>query len=209
MSLTEPIGGYLPDYYTDDVKAHRQPEHPIHPLILNRWSPRAYRTDGVPERDLHTVLEAACWAPSSGNQQPWRFYVAVAEAEHETFRSFILPGNRAWTDQAPVLILIASETRRENGDPNGSHAFDAGAAWGFLSVQAALLGLSTRAVGGFDRARARQELRVPEGIELHAVIALGYRGQPENLPDPLREKEKPTGRRPIRDSLVPVPTAAE
>ena len=153
------------------------------------------------------MLEAARWAPSSSNKQPWRFYVARTPEEHETFRTFIKPNNRLWTDGAPILLLIASEKTKENGEPNGAHAFDAGAAWGLLSLQAQLVGLSTRAVGGYDRDKAREVLGTPDRIELHAVIALGYRGDADALPESLREREKPNGRRPAHESLLEIPTA--
>ncbi|MBO7745862.1 nitroreductase family protein [Paenibacillus sp. MWE-103] len=192
--------------YSPEVAASRVPDHPVHPLILNRWSPRAYTDRPVSDETLHTILEAARWAPSSGNGQPWRFYVARTGAEHEVFRSFILPGNRLWTDKAPVLLLLASDRLRENGNPNGAHAFDAGAAWGILALQANLLGLSTRAIGGFDAAKAREALRAPERIALHAVIALGYRGDAASLDDTLREREVPNGRRPLAESLLAIPT---
>jgi len=185
--------------------AARKADYPIADLILNRWSPRAYADRPVADEELFTVLEAARWAPSSSNEQPWRFYVARTEAELERFRSFILPGNRKWADRAPVLLLLASAVHKSNGDANGAHAFDAGAAWGILALQARLLGLATRAIGGFDRRKARETLRTPDGIELHAVIALGHPGTPDLLPEELREREKPNSRRPLKDSLLPVP----
>lgn len=208
MSTIQTKDWELPVRYTAEVANAREANAPVHPLILNRWSPRAYEPRPVPEELQATVLEAARWAPSSSNQQPWRFYVARTPEEHETFRSFINPNNRLWTDGAPILILIASEKLKEDGGPNGAHAFDAGAAWGILALQAQLVGLSTRAVGGYDRDKAREALGTPDHIELHAVIALGYRGDAASLPESLREREKPNGRRSARESLLPVPTAA-
>jgi nitroreductase len=207
MSKIETKEWSLPSAYKTEVAGKRQPDHPVHPLVLNRWSPRAYASQSVPEKALLTVLEAARWAPSSSNQQPWRFYVARTEAEHEIFRSFINPNNRLWTDGAPVLLLIASDTRKDNGDLNGAHAFDTGAAWGILALQAQLLGLSTRAVGGFDRVKAREVLNTPDQVVLHAVIALGFRGDTANLPEALREKEKPNDRKPAADLLLPIPVS--
>ncbi|NBD23652.1 nitroreductase family protein [Paenibacillus glycinis] len=191
--------------YRPKIAANRTPDYPVHPLVLNRWSPRSYADRPVAEDTLHTVLEAARWAPSSSNAQPWRFYVARTEAEHEVFRSFIKPNNRLWTDHAPVLLLLASDKLRDNGEPSGAHAFDAGAAWGILALQANLLGLSTRAVGGFDADKAREALETPERIALHAVIALGYRGDADALHESFREREVPNGRRPLRESLLPIP----
>ncbi len=208
MSTIQAQEGELPSGYLPEVAAARHADAPVHPLVLNRWSPRAYEPRPVLEEQLATVLEAARWAPSSSNLQPWRFYVARSPEEHETFRKFIKPNNRLWTDGAPVLLLIASEKRRDDGEPNGAHAFDAGAAWGILALQAQLVGLSTRAVGGFDRALAREILATPESIELHAVIALGYRAAADRLPEALREREKPNGRRKIADVVLPVPRSS-
>ncbi|GAB2674046.1 nitroreductase family protein [Paenibacillus thermoaerophilus] len=190
--------------YDDEVLANRKPDYPVHPLILNRWSPRAYANIPVSDEVLFTVLEAARWAPSGGNQQPWRFYVARTAEERETFLSFILPRNQLWTRNAPVLLLIASRKFRDSGEPLNTHAFDAGAAWATLALQARLLGLSTRAVGGFDQELARKTLQVPESIALHAVIALGYRGRLDKLDPSFHELEQPNGRRPIADSLLPI-----
>jgi len=191
--------------YAPEVEAARKPDYPVHPLILNRWSPRSYEQREVSDDTLFTVLEAARWAPSGGNQQPWRFYVARTEAEHEQFRKFIKPRNRLWADKAPVLLLVASVTVKENGDPLGAHAFDAGAAWATLAFQARLLGLSTRAIGGFEHDIARETLQVPDSVALHAVIALGYRGEASALDESFREAEQPNGRRPLADSLLPIP----
>ncbi|MCR2804675.1 nitroreductase family protein [Paenibacillus soyae] len=195
--------------YSPEVEASRKPDHPVHPLILNRWSPRSYEEKSVTDDVLFTVLEAARWSPSSGNQQPWRFYVARTEEEHEQFRKFIKPRNRLWADKAPVLLLLASVKVREIGEPNGAHAFDAGAAWATLAFQARLLGLSTRAIGGFEHDVARETLGTPDHIALHAVIALGYRGEADALDESFREAEKPNGRRPLADSLLPIPTGGE
>ncbi|GBF78438.1 hypothetical protein PA598K_07082 [Paenibacillus sp. 598K] len=195
----------IPEQYSPEA-ASRLPEFRVHPLILNRWSPRAYTEQAVSDEQLYTVLEAARWAPSASNAQPWRFYIARTDAERERFGQFLRPRNRLWATKAPVLLLLASATIKENGDPNGSHAFDTGAAWATLAYQAQLLGLATRAIGGFDHELARQLLATPEHIALHAVIALGYRGDVDTLEESFRELEKPSGRRALADSILPVPT---
>jgi len=196
-STFDPSGSLSPE-----VAAHRQPDYPVNPAFVNRWSARSYTDRPVTDETLHTVLEAARWAPSASNAQPWRFVVARTAEDRERFQPFIRPGNRLWTDHAPVLLLIISQKVKENGDPNGSYAFDTGAAWATLALQAHLLGLSTRAVGGYDKQIAREVLRVPDDFELHAVIALGYRGEAEALDESLRDREKPNGRRPLVDSLI-------
>lgn len=182
-----------------EAHTNRRPDYPVHAHFVNRWSSRAFDPRPVEDEALFTVLEAARWAPSSGNGQPWRFIIARTEEERERFASFILPGNRQWSDQAPVLILLLSYTLNANGAPSGSHAFDAGAAWGTLASQAALLGLNTRAIGGFDRTAARDILGVPEEYELHAIITLGYPGDKASLPEHLQEREIPTGRLPLTE----------
>ncbi|MZQ86815.1 nitroreductase [Paenibacillus sp. 5J-6] len=185
-----------------EVEENRKVDYPVHPLFLNRWSSRAFEPKEVADETLYTILEAARWAPSSSNLQPWRFIVAKTEAQKQQFQSFIKPNNRLWTDHAPVLVLVLSHKLRQDGALNGAHAFDAGAAWASLAFQAHLLGLATRAVGGYDRDIAREVLGVPEAYELHAVIALGYRGASEGLPSELQERELPNGRRPLSESII-------
>ena len=189
----------------EDISVYRNAEYPVDPLFIERWSSRSFADKPVSSETLYTVLEAARWAPSSNNLQPWRFVLAQTEEEHTLFQQFILPGNRLWTDKAPVLILIASDKRRdESGEINGAHKFDAGTAWGFLSIQAYLLGLSTRAIGGFDRVKASEVLGLPEYIEPQAVVALGYQAAIDQLDEKFRDKEKPSGRRILSESILEI-----
>lgn len=192
----------LAEQLYSEVEAHRKADYPVAPLFLNRWSPRSYKESQVTDEVLNTVLEAARWAPSSSNLQPWRFVVAKTEEQRKAFHTFIRPNNRLWVEKAPVLILLASHRVNANGDPNGAHAFDTGAAWGLLALQAKLLGLSTRAIGGFDKEEARIALHVPDEFELHAVIALGYQGDTETLHESFRDREAPNGRRPLQESII-------
>lgn len=200
--MTTPSTASPIEQLSAEVQTSRSADYPVSPLFLNRWSPRAYASRHISDETLHSVLEAARWAPSSGNQQPWRFVVARTPEQRELFKRFIRLNNRLWTDHAPVLLLLASATRRADGLPNGAHAFDTGAAWASLALQATLLGLSTRAVGGFDRDEARIALNVPDDIELHAVVALGYRGDAEQLAPDFIDKEKPNARKPLAESIV-------
>jgi nitroreductase len=192
-----PIEQVLPE-----VEAHRTAEHPIHPLFLNRWSARSYDNRSVSDEVLYTILEAARWAPSSSNLQPWRFIVAKTTEQRKDFEEFIRPNNRLWTDHAPILLLLASHKLRADGESNRAHAFDTGAAWASIALQARILGLSTRAVGGFDKDKARIVLHVPDEYELHAVIALGYPGAKESLHESFQDKELPNGRRPLSESII-------
>ncbi|HWO98499.1 MAG TPA: nitroreductase family protein [Bacillus sp. (in: firmicutes)] len=197
MSLTvNPV-----EQLTSEVQEYRKAEYSTSPLFLNRWSPRAYSDQKVSDEDLYSVLEAAHWAPSSFNDQPWRFIIAKTEEHLKTFHEFLNPFNRAWAEKAPVLVLVASSNKRENGDPNSAHAFDTGTAWGYLAIQATLLGLSTHAIGGFDKDKARGLLNVPDHFDLHAVIAIGYRGDKETLDENLQERENPSTRRSLKEVI--------
>lgn len=185
------------EWYAKEVEERRKPEHSVTPLFLNRWSPRAFSERKVSDEDLYAILEAARWAPSSFNDQPWRFIVAKTEEQLDVFRGFLNEFNRMWASRAPVLIVVASDKLRENGDPNGPHAFDAGAAWGYLALQATLKGLAAHAMGGFDQQKAREALQVPDRYELHVVVAIGYPGDKNTLPEGAREREAPNGRKPL------------
>ena len=202
MSTTDNQAFHPALHLAEVVKNNRNPENEVSPLFLNRWSPRSYTDQKVSDADLNQILEAARWAPSSNNMQPWRFYIANTEAKLDVFKQFIVPFNRSWTDNIPQLILLASSKLAPNGEPNGAHAFDTGAAWSHIALQATLLGLITHALGGYDRAKARELLNVPDDIELHAVIAIGYQGEKEALSEALQEREKPNSRNPLSASIV-------
>jgi nitroreductase len=180
-----------------EVKGRRESENPVNPLFLNRWSPRAFSDQKVSDQDLYTILEAAHWAPSSFNDQPWRFIIAKTEEQLQAFHPILSEFNRTWASKAPVLVMVASHKLRDNGDFNVPHAFDSGTAWGYLALQAKLLGLATHAIGGFDRETARTVLQVPDEFDLHCVVAIGYRGDKEGLPEALQEREVPNGRLPL------------
>ncbi|RKN76043.1 nitroreductase family protein [Paenibacillus ginsengarvi] len=191
------------DRLQPEAAEHRKADYPVDPLFLNRWSPRSFERREVTDETLHTILEAARWSPSANNRQQWRFIVAKTEEQRALFHTFLNPGNLAWAQYAPVLIVLASARLDEKGEPNGPNAFDAGAAWSHLALQATLLGLHAHAMGGFQREEARRALAVPDAYDLHVVIALGYRGPREALPEALQEREKPNGRRPLAESIVP------
>ncbi|HEY4554519.1 MAG TPA: nitroreductase family protein [Bacillaceae bacterium] len=183
-----------------NMEEYRQSEYEADPVFLNRWSPRAFQEKEIPENDLFSLFEAARWAPSAFNAQPWRFMIARTKEERERFYSFIMEGNLAWCRKAPVLALIMSKKTTDQG-PSSSHGFDTGAAWANLSIQAAKKGLITHAMGGFHREQARALLNIPEDYQLHAVIAIGYQGDKSELPETLQEREKPSGRMSLDDIL--------
>ncbi|GGG56988.1 nitroreductase family protein [Paenibacillus radicis (ex Gao et al. 2016)] len=193
---------HIVEQISTEVQSHRNAEHGVSSLFLNRWSPRAFDSRKVADEDLNAILEAAHWAPSSFNDQPWRFVVAKTEEQLAVFHNFLGEFNQIWATKAPVLVLVASDTKRENGDPNGAHAFDAGTAWGYLALEATLKGLAAHAIGGFDRQQAKAALNLPEQFELHAVIAIGYQGDKSSLPAPIQEREVPSGRKSLSEVVI-------
>jgi nitroreductase len=174
--------------------------YPIHPLLRERWSPRAFAARPVPHDDVLRLLEAARWAPSSGNGQPWRFVLAP-QADPDAFGralESLNAGNVVWAQHAPLLILAAAQMRREDGAPNRTALYDLGQAVAHLSVQATALGLWIHQIGGFDQPQARELFAIPEGYEPVTWIAIGELGDYETLPEPLRERERaPRARQPL------------
>ena len=182
-------------------KNPRIPEAEIDAQFLDRWSPRAFAPDPVSEQQLAALFEAARWAPSCFNEQPWLFLYATEEADLRRFRSLIVEVNRKWADAAPALVLVFARRQfARNGKANRHSSFDAGAAWMSLALQARRLGLDTHAMAGFDEDASYDVLAVPrDRYEAMAVIAIGHRGDPGSLPEPLAQKESPNGRRPLSE----------
>jgi nitroreductase len=179
------------------LSQYREPNHDIHPLILDRWSSRSFEQKEIPSDELNSLFEAARWAPSAMNAQPWKFIVATSENDKETFNSFIYEGNLTWCKNASVYALLYSDKYYENGDSNRAHGFDAGAASMLLALEAENQGLATHMMGGFDQVKAREVLKIPDHYDLHVIIAIGYRGAKEKLPEGLQLREQPNGRNPI------------
>ena len=177
----------------------------IHPLIEKRWSPRAFQDRDVEVATLRRIFEAARWAPSCFNEQPWR-YIAVRRTDTDSFKRLLgclTPNNQRWAGQAPVLVLsLASSAFAHNGKPN-RHAFhDVGLASAMLTLEATAAGLGVHQMAGFDVDAARKELVVPERFDPVAVLAVGYPGDPGQLPDDLQEKERAPRQRRGQEEFV-------
>jgi nitroreductase len=178
----------------------RSADHAIDPLFLERWSPRAMDGTPVTPDELARLFEAARWAPSSSNQQPWRFVYAERDTpEFQTIFELLVGANRVWCARAGALLAVCSRSVDDKGQPAATHAFDAGAAWMSLALQGSRMGLVVHAMGGFDRAQAPASLGLAPGHEVHCIVAVGHPGDPEMLPEKLREREKPSGRRPVTE----------
>src|SRR5829696_8377952 len=170
----------------------RDADHPVHDLIRQRWSPRAFAERFVEPEKLLSVLEAARWAPSSNNEQPWHFVVATRERPEEYARLLgcLVEKNQAWAKAAPVLMLsLASTVFSRSGKPNRDALHDVGQAVALLTLQATALGLYVHQMAGFSVDAARQTYNLPETVEPVAGIALGYLGDPGSLPEDLRQRE--------------------
>jgi nitroreductase len=177
---------------------HAESSHEILDIIRHRWSPRAFDPARVvADDDLRRLFEAARWAPSSFNEQPWRFVMADRRRHPDAFAAMLDtldPSNRSWAQHAPVLVLIAvSLTLKRTGDVNQNAWYDAGQAVGYLTLQATSLGLAIRQMEGFDREQAARACGVPESFRPGVIMALGYAGEPDLLST---EKERASERRP-------------
>ena len=180
---------------------------PVLDVLADRWSPRAYAAgDAIDETQLASALEAARWAPSANNIQPWRFIVARRGTQaHDRVHEALLGYNKAWAGNAAVLIVAVAETTDAAGKPLGYAAYDLGQAVAHLSVQAHHDGLHVHQMGGFDREGVRAAFGLDARFEPLTVIALGPIGDPSDLPEALQERESaPRVRRPLVDSLIAV-----
>jgi nitroreductase len=180
-------------YSSEDVeKLKRAPATPgVLDAILKRWSPRAYRDKAVSSADLKMIFEAAHWAASSSNEQPWRFMVGrKGDSTYQKIFDSLVEGNKVWAGSAPVLILsVGKKTFSSNGAADRYGLHDTGAATAYLALQATALGMHTHSMGGFDNEKARAAFDIPDDFEIGAVTTLGYSGDPEALPAQLKERE--------------------
>ena len=182
----------------------RKPEYSVEPLIMNRWSPRSFVPEAMPKQDLMSLFEAAKWAPSSFNNQPWRFLFAGRDSNNwQLFLNLLAPGNQSWARDASVLVVVLSNTKFDhNGKPSITHSFDAGAAWENLALQAAAKGYIAHGMEGFDYNKAKANLEIPDEFKVEAMIAIGKQGPTEKLQAELQEIEAPNARRSIHESIA-------
>lgn len=185
----------------------RASSKPVARLFLDRWSPRAFDGSRMLEEDLLTMLEAARWAPSAFNYQPWLFlYAHRGDENWQRFLDLLIPFNRSWAEGASVLLYILSDTRFGAPDKiSHSHSFDAGAAWAQLALQASLSGYHAHGMTGIDFERIYSDLGIPAAYRVEAAVAIGRLGDPASLPQGLRDREKPSDRKPLSEIAVAGP----
>lgn len=185
------------DTFANEVAAVRKPDYPISSHILNRWSPRAMTGEPLDDEVLFSLFEAARWAPSSGNGQPWRFIVARRQDEEKFAKMFdiLAEGNQAWCDKAAALVIILSNTMSGwKGAFERTHAFCTGMAWENLAIEGAHRGLVVHGMAGFDFDRAKAEFGVPDDHEVMAMCAIGKRAPMESLSEKYQKREVPSDR---------------
>lgn len=189
---------------SNEIKQHRKSDYDISPLILNRWSPRAMTGAEIDEQELMAVFEAARWAPSSYNNQPWRFIYAKRNTEHwDRLFNLMVEFNQSWAKNAAVLVVIISKkTFDHNGQPSITHSFDAGAAWENMALEAARRGYVMHGMQGFDYDKAKKALGIPEVYNLEAMVAIGKRAKKSDLPIELQEREVPSERKPLKEIVM-------
>ena len=167
-------------------------EHTILDLILNRWSPRAMSGEGISDEELMSLFEAARWAPSSFDNQPWRFVYAKRDTAHwDTLFNLLVDANKVWCKNAAVLMVVVSANNFAlNNKPSRTHSFDTGAAWENLALQGYAQGLVIHGLEGFDYDRAKTILNIPADHTVEAMIAVGKPGSLDVLPEALQKKEE-------------------
>jgi len=181
----------------------RTADHEIEPVFLERWSPRAFTGEDISEADLFRLFEAARWAPSTYNSQPWRFcYARRGTPDFAKFLGLLIESNQSWAKNAAALVFVVSKT---SFTPPGqsapiesySHSFDTGAAWACLAFQGLKMGWATHGMGGLDHVRAPAELNLPPDHRIEMALAIGRKGDKSVLSEALQAREKPSPRFPL------------
>ena len=179
----------------------RRADHSIDDLFVDRWSPRAMSGEPIAEADLFVLFEAARWAPSAGNTHPWRILYARRDTEQwPLFFDLLVERNKVWCVRASALLLFISRTTNEQtGKPLVTHTYDTGAAWENLALQGTMRGLVVHGMAGFDYARARVALDIPDDFTVEAMAAVGIPGRTSDLPEDFQARESPNTRKPITE----------
>ncbi len=179
----------------------RTPEYKVDQVFTNRWSSRVFSKEPVLTEELMCLFEAARWAPSSYNSQPWKF-VWARNGSNEFTKMFncLVPFNQDWVKQAPLLVtIISKDTFDHNNEFSRTHSFDTGAAWANFALQASLNGMVAHGMSGFDYDKIKKELSIPNGYTVEAMVAVGKQGKQKDLPSKMKSMEKPSGRKPVSD----------
>lgn len=182
--------------------SERKTDYPIDSQFTNRWSPRAFSKEEISNETLMTGFEAARWAPSSGNSQPWHFvYSRRGTSSWEQFTQFLVEGNRVWADKAAALIVVLSRKEYKRGDKiikSDNQSFDTGAAWMSFALELNKLGWYTHGMAGIVNQKIVSELGITEGFNVECMVAVGKIGDKNELPEHLRSRELQSDRKPAK-----------
>lgn len=189
---------------SEEVKNIRKPNYPIQSYLLNRWSPRSMTGESLSDEELMPLFEAARWAPSSFNSQPWRILYAKRDtSEWDLFYNLLIDFNQQWCKNAAVLLVMVSrDTFEKNNKPSVTHSYDTGAAWMSIALEGNARGYVVHGMSGFDFDAARKNLGVPEGYTVEAMAAIGKRAPKEKLPPEIQEREKPSTRKELAEIIM-------
>jgi nitroreductase len=190
--------------FQNEVQKVRKNPYSIQPLIINRWSPRAMTGEEISEEELMSLFEAARWAPSSYNNQPWRFlYARRNTPQWALFFELMGDFNKGWVKNASAIVLaISSKLFAHNSKPSRTHSFDTGAAWAGMAIEGSSRGLVVHGMEGFDYEKAKKDLGIPDDYQVEALIAIGKRASTNTLPKELQEREAPSDRKPLKEIAI-------
>lgn len=190
---------------TDIVTEHRSPRYDIAPLILNRWSARAMSGETIPEADFLPLFEAARWAASSRNNQPWRYRYATRTSDNwDAFFDLLSDGNQRWANRAALLVVVLSHTTYEGtAESIRNHSFETGGSWMALALEGIRRGFVVHPMQGFDEKAAREILHVPSELRVEIMTAIGVPGNRAELAERDRTREHPTQRKPLEEIVAP------
>jgi nitroreductase len=179
----------------------RKPEFPVSDIFIDRWSPRAMSGEEITKEEIMPLFEAAKWAPSSYNNQPWRFIYALKNSPRwNDFYDLLGDFNKQWTKNSGALVIVLSKKNFEhNGEYSITHAFDTGAAWENLALQTSISGLVAHGMQGFDYERAKEVLGLNDEYEVHMMVAIGKPGDKESLPEGMQKQESPNSRKSVNE----------
>ncbi len=186
---------------SDLIKKQRPVSNPIAPWILSRWSPRSMSGEPLTQEEVQALFEAARYAPSSYNAQPWRFVFALKnDPVWDKYLDLLVDFNKSWCKNASMLVILCSrKTFEHSGKPSQTHSFDAGAAWMNLALQGSHLGLVVHGLQGLDYQKAAHLAEVPSEFQVEAMIAVGKKAPKESLPPDLQAMEQISNRRPLSE----------
>ena len=181
----------------------RKTEYQVSDIFPQRWSPRAMSGESISDEELMSLFEAARWAPSSRNNQPWRFIFAKRDSpEWDNLFNLLVEKNQQWCKRAAVLIVVISKNIFDYQSlPNLTHSFDTGSAWQSLALQGSLNNLVVHGMAGFDYEKSKKELNIPDEYTVEMMFAVGKHGKKEDLPEELQKVEVPSSRIEVKELI--------